>query len=271
MVLSEWKGKSRLWLKKAIFRHLAILIVASILGDAWKSAGMPPPSARPKGEALCRKLILSGQVSQGREWKGAIGQGWVFRVIPIASTAAEKESQRRYSGWDLVLDRADGLGVAGYPDALLLATPPYGSLNAREIGTTFGLRAQDALGWEPRPFRYLTSETDLARARGLFSRVTAPGKTDVAAQSELLQIIGRGSAGQFRVVDAKLRMGVHDPEFFAQKWAANFKNVPHTVEDGTQDSPLGEIRWVRFEATFWLPKTFTAAPEIVTATSKCAQ
>src|SRR5215469_15705482 len=87
----------------------------------------------------CRRLDLAAELESGREWRADIGQGWVFRVVPVQG----------HSGWDLVVDRDP---PAGYPDALLLATPPYNSLNEREIGATFGLRVQDALGWNPRTF-----------------------------------------------------------------------------------------------------------------------
>jgi hypothetical protein len=63
----------------------------------------------------CQRVELQGEVSAGQEWKTAFGQGWVFRVLPIAPQSAG------YSGWDLAIDREQ---PAGYPDALLLATQP---------------------------------------------------------------------------------------------------------------------------------------------------
>lgn len=86
---------------------------------------------------MCHRLDLQGEVRAAQEWRTAIGQGWVLQLLPIASPHNE------YSGWDLVVDQDP---PAGYPDALLLATLPYNSINEREIGTTFGLRAQDAIG-----------------------------------------------------------------------------------------------------------------------------
>ena len=67
-----------------------------------------------------------------------------------------------YSGWDMVVDR---IPPAGFPDALYLATPPYNSINQREIGTTYGLRAQDAIGWNPRSFRFLTDPAAFREAQ----------------------------------------------------------------------------------------------------------
>ena len=88
----------------------------------------------------------------------ALGQGWTFRVLPIPPLAAG------YSGWDLVVDRDP---PAGYPDALPLATLPYNSINEREVGTTFGLRAQDAAGWNPRSFRF-TDPAEFRKAQQWF-------------------------------------------------------------------------------------------------------
>jgi len=72
------------------------------------------------------QVVLTGEAGEGQQWRAAFGQGWAFRVLPIQPGPAG------YSGWDLVVDREQ---PAGYPDALLLATPPYNSINEREVGT----------------------------------------------------------------------------------------------------------------------------------------
>ena len=215
---------------------------------------------------MCRRVVLEGEVSKGAEWKAALGEGWVFRLVPIAGFG--------YSGWDLVVDRT-GL-EAGYPDALLLATPPYGSINEREIGTTFGLRAQDALGWEPRRFRFLNSAEELKRGRVLFRKVSrGDGPGDGGSQAdaaELLRMVAHASPGEFEVGDAKLIEGTGDAKPFAQRWAENFKNVPHTiVQDESGGRTEGEIRWVRFRVTLWLPKSFLPAAGVRSGMAKCSQ
>ena len=40
----------------------------------------------------CRKVMLSGEVNAGQEWKVGIGEGWVFRLMPIPG------SGRGYTG-----------------------------------------------------------------------------------------------------------------------------------------------------------------------------
>jgi hypothetical protein len=220
---------------------------------------------------MCRRITLTGEVEAGKEWKADIGEGWVFEVLPIAGAG--------YSGWDLAVDRKAGrMGdVAGYPDALLLATPPYGSLNEREIGTTFGLRAQDALGWEPRRFHFLSSPEDLRKGRVLFRAVTAAGvsaggRSRAAAAADLLRIVGGAAPGEFEVLEAKLTEGSGDAKPFAEAWARNVRNIPHTiVQSEGNGSERGEIVWIRFRASLWLGRGFRAAPGVSSKLAKCAQ
>ena len=70
---------------------------------------------------------------------------------------------------------------SGFPDAFLLATMPYDSINEREMGTTFGLRAQDAIGWNLRSSRFLLKPTDFRYAQQLF-RSTMATTTDRSTQ-----------------------------------------------------------------------------------------
>jgi hypothetical protein len=231
---------------------LLLLMVPVAAIPAPRGAAVTLVAAPSSGAGGCQKLQLSGEVKAGESWSASIGQGWTFRVLPIAP------SGRGYTGWDLVVDPpADG----GYPDALLLGTPPYGSLNEREIGTTFGLRAQDAIAWEPRRFHFLNTAKDVRSARELYRQVMAK-PSSASAASELLKLISSGtggslSSGQFKIVDARLATGTADPQVFARQWTAHLHQVPHSIvqQDAhvAEASPRGELLWIRFEATLWLP------------------
>ena len=105
--------------------------------------------------------------------------------------------QAAYSGWDLVVDREP---AAGFPDALLLATLPYNSINEREIGTTFGLRAQDAIGWNPRSFRFIVTPSDFREAQQLFRSLSANARPAI------------GESGDPRPVDRQAGRSAHSPE-----------------------------------------------------------
>lgn len=234
-------------------RHFPIAAVLCL-------AALPALHAQPRQPraAACVRISLSGQVNAGQEWNAPIGENWLFRVIPIKNA----------SGWDLVVDRTP---AAGYPDALLVATPPYNSINEREIGTTYGLRAQDALGWNPRSFHFLVDPAALRRAQQLFkelnrlSRPPRPGAPAAASPAdvrrsqllanELMTLEGHAATGRFEILDARITPGIADPAPFAQNWAIESQRTQHSLEPAAsgQPTPLGEFHWLKFSISLWLP------------------
>ena len=228
-------------------------------------------------KAGCSKVVIEGEVSSGQEWKSPIGQGWVFRVLPIQPV------QSGYSGWDLVVDRSQ---PAGFPDALLLATLPYNSINEREVGTTFGLRAQDAIGWNPRSFRFLSDPAAFREGQRIFRTLNADAPIPKAASKQtqdkspnarslgrLLELQKRASAGEFRILDARLVPGVADPAPFAQTWAMASSRTPHQVEPAAsgKSTALGALNWMRFSMTLWLPSGWKAPPQLHSTRSVCPE
>ena len=222
--------------------------------------------------AACTKVVIAGEVSARQEWKVAIGEGWVFRVVPIVA------GQSAYSGWDLIVDRAEG---AGFPDALLLATLPYNSINEREVGTTFGLRAQDAIGWNPRSFRFLTSPAALREAQQLYTMAVSSGWNLSAPKSRayahsvarLLELQNHAAAGEFRILDARLVPGIGDAQKFAENWALAAARMQHEVVAPVtgQATPAGSIEWMRFSVTLWLPSGWKTPAQLHPQTEKCSQ
>jgi hypothetical protein len=240
-----------------------LLIAAWVIGIGTPGSmfGAPVPS--------CEKVIFAGEVNAGEEWKGSLGEGWVFRVIPI------DPGQAAYSGWDLVVDRDEG---AGFPDALLLATPPYGSINEREIGTTFGLRAQDAIGWNPRSFRFVVDPASLRRAQQLFRDLPGASPSGVAGKDadtahKLMQETSRSAAGQFRILDARLTPGVADAAPFAETWAAQSARTPHELDTAPSTKPtaMGTLNWIRFNVTLWLPAGWKTPPSLRPVRGSCSE
>jgi len=209
----------------------------------------------------CRKLTVSGQIEAGRSWRQPIGQGWILRLVPIAGS---------YTGWDLTVDREPGLG---YPDALLLATPPYNSINEREIGTTFGLRAQDAIGWNPRSFRFLTDLQAFHEAQRLLPVVVSGARTAEAQRSgqRLMELALKGASGQLRIEDARLTPGIADPPSYAQAWALRAARLRHTeapASDG-KPTPRGALDWMRFTVTLWLPDAWVVPAGVASSQAPC--
>jgi hypothetical protein len=110
------------------------------------------------------------------------------------------------------------------------------------------------------------------------SRVESGVKPDAAAQgmasAELLAMIGdksRVAAGQFAVLDAKLKAGVADPPTFAQQWVMKLGQVPHTLVGSGVPTARGELLWVRFTVTIWLPNGWKALAGAQTEEAKCAE
>jgi hypothetical protein len=231
-------------------------------------------SAAPR-RASCRKIVLTGEVSAGLEWKAAFGEGWIFRVLPI------QPGHAGYSGWDLVVDREQ---PAGFPDALLLASPPYNSINEREVGTTFGLRAQDAIGWNPRSFHFLTNVAALREGQQLFRSISqlqsglsggaGPLHPDEALAAQRLMVLeAESSPGEFRILDARLTPGIADAAAYAQNWALASAKTTHTNEaaSGGGSTPLGQLHWMRFSIALWLPESWKAPPEIHASRAACSK
>jgi hypothetical protein len=241
------------------------------LGILALAATRDQSGAAPGGS--CQKVVLEGEVKAGQEWKASFGGGWVFRVLPI------QPGKAGYSGWDLVVDREQ---PAGFPDALLLATPPYNSINEHEVGTTFGLRAQDAIGWNPRSFHFLTDPDALRQSQKLFQvfggmkpGMGAPvaSSREGMAMERQLKINRKSSTGQFQIVDARLVPGVADPAPYAQNWALALSRTPHTFGQSAQgqSSPRGELRWMRFSITLWLPAAWKLPPDLHGVRAACSE
>jgi hypothetical protein len=224
-------------------------------------------SAHALAAKSCARLVLEGEVTAGHEWKTALGQGWVFRIVPVPPM------QAGYTGWGLVVDRAQ---PAGFPDALYLATPPFGSINEREIATTFGLRAQDVIGWNPRSFRFLIDQKSFKDAQQAY-RLAYPAAASSSAASadaanRLLEFRKNAASGELRILDARLVPGTADPAPFAQQWTLAASRTEHEIESSdAQGSPRGALRWMRFRLTLWLPSGW-AFPAGVNAThAACGQ
>jgi hypothetical protein len=232
------------------------------------SFAITPFCGRAAAASSCKKVVLQGEVNAGQVWQVSLGQGWVFRIQPI---------QAGYSGWDLVADREQ---PGGYPDALLLATPPYNSINEREIGTTFGLRAQDAIGWNPRSFHFLIDPAAFRQAQQLYLSLARDGKLSGSAAAAktasndmdlLLELEKERASGELRIEDSRLTPGVADPAPFAQAWALAAMRSRHQEQaapDG-ESSPRGSLAWMRFTLTLSLPASWKLPVELHGTPAAC--
>ena len=246
-------------------------------GAAWAILAMAASLACATDVRSCQKVVLTGEVSAGQEWKAAFGGGWVFRVLSI------QPGQAGYSGWDLVVDQEQPMG---FPDALLLATPPYNSINEHEVGNTYGLRAQDAIGWNPRSFRFLSNTAAFRESQKLYQSMSRDGELRLAGPEQsnqntpearstrrLMELQRQSSPGEFRILDAHLVPGISDAASYAQNWALASPKTRHTSEPatGARATPLGELHWMRFSITLWLPGAWKTPQELHARRTACPE
>ena len=254
------RGKRGALMRMGTWKRGAVWLLAEVLAIALVSSRAACAPVK-----TCLRAEFQGEVRAGQEWNAVLGQGWVFRIVPIAG----------YSGWDLVVDRDP---PAGYPDALMLATLPYDSINEREIGTTFGLRAQDAIGWNPRSFRFFTGTAQFREAQQRFRQLAAgkastPAPDNSVAMRRLLQLRESASTGEMRILDARLVPGTRDPKPFAQGWALAFSRTPHEIDPlpPGQAGTDGSLVWMRFALTLWLPDGWKSSPRIHPVRAPCPE
>jgi hypothetical protein len=213
-------------------RRIAAIFSSSLSAILLLALATPPAQALP---AACSKITIQGEVSSRQAWSAPLGQGWVLRLLPV-------QPADKYSGWDIVLNRTPGdrIEPAGFPDAVFLATPPYGSLNEREIATTYGLRAQDAIGWNPRTFRFLTDPAVFQAAQKLYlssPSLSSHSAADPKVSARLLDLIHSASQGELHILDARLAPGVADPAPYAQNWALAAARTPYQVLPSPSGQP----------------------------------
>jgi hypothetical protein len=163
------------------------------------------------------------------------------------------------------------------------------------------MRAQDAIAWEPRKFRFFTTMDRVQAARILYQSVFAGVKTGAGlehsgkesdkaiseratkASVDLLNLISNDPQmghGQFSITDARLVSGAGDPPAFASAWVAHLSQVPHTLEQVLPEassrssvisSESGQLRWVQFSVTLWLPAGWKVPPGVHSETANCAE
>lgn len=260
---------------KTLVLGLALLARCAGMGATQGGAAAAP------APHTCGTMVLNGEVSAGQGWKAAIGEGWTFRVLPIP----KGKTASVVGGWDLVVDRER---PAGFPDGLLMATPPYNLINPREIATTYGLRAQDAIGWNPRHFRFMTNRKDFRQAQRLYlfldrygqfggkAKAVATGRRKKAlkrAMARFVKLAKESSPGEFEIVDARLTPGMGPVKPYAANWALQSAKVQHVDEapPGGTPTALGNLGWMRFKVTLWVPGSWRAPKDVQQPRAPCPE
>ncbi len=236
------------------YASLVLLGLAASTSQAV-SAGSTP---------LCRTESIEGEVQAGQSFSRPIGNGlllilqptqagWILRVVPAGTRGSE-------------------VGQPGFHDYAELATPPYQSVTPLSVSTDFALRAQDAVGWNPRRFRFAASASAYASLLRAYQAFEAAGPNPAAPVSSALAAeVAQAADGVLTLLDARLVPGTADQAASAGAVSANFTNTAHTLAQSLpgEATPLGKLLDLRFRVELELPAKFEPAAGAKILTHVC--
>jgi hypothetical protein len=176
----------------------------------------------------------------------SLPSGWILRVLP-----ADKPRPPH--------------------DYAELATPPYRSVTPLLISTDYSFRAQDAVGWNPRSFRFASDERDFRALLKAYDEYEKRGADAAAAQQALAGLAARAPEGKLTILDAHLVPGTMDQVAAAAAVAAHFATTAHTIvrpADG-KATPLGRLTWMRFRIAMELPEGFRVDRGLIVSKRPC--
>ncbi len=211
-----------------------------------------------QGGGACKHITVPGEVKYGAAFEQTIGNGLEVYLQPIKS------------GWILRV-RPVGSGLAEH-DYAELATPPYNSVTPLSISTDFSFRAQDAVGWNPRGFRFAADQAAFQRLQEAYTTMMAAGTNPPAsAQQVMAKLVAQAYEGTFRILDARLVPGTADQWVQAGAVASHFTTTAHTLEQPTdgRESSLGKLVWLRFEVELNVPQSFAPAGRLKVEAKAC--
>ena len=207
---------------------LGVALLASAgAGDAPALGALPAP-------ARCSEAVIEGEVRAGQEFRKSFGGGLDILLEPIAS------------GW--VVRVLPTTGDRPPIDYAGIATPPYRSVSPLLVSTDFSFRAQDAVGWNPRRFRYASSARAFAALQAAYGRVTGVPATSEGDEEALARLASAQPGGVLEILDASLAPGTSDQTPAAGLLSSHFGTTAHRIEQpvGGRATALGRIGWMRF-------------------------
>ncbi len=191
-----------------------------------------PPKAPRSGQ--CLRAVIEGEVRAGesfaRNFGGglelrleAIAGGWVVRVLPSPGDRPQED----YAG---------------------IATPPYRSVSPLLVSTDFRFRAQDAVGWNPRRFRYARDARAFGELEAVYRRVAGTATPAAAEEARLAELVTSQPEGVLEILDASLAPGTADQTRAAGLVSSHYGTAAHRIEQpaGGRATALGCIGWMQF-------------------------
>ncbi len=180
-------------------------------------------------------VVIEGEVQAGEAFRRSMGRGLDLLLDPTPR------------GW--IVRVLPSTGPRPPEDLAELATPPFHSINPLLLTTDFGFRAQDVVGWNPRPFRYLR-RADLPAAEQAFRSIVASPHPSAEQQQAVVRIAGAAAEGRIEILDARLVPGTGDQSAAAGLVATHFLSTAHTIvaPEANNAGPLGRVEMLRFRA-----------------------
>jgi hypothetical protein len=235
-----------------------IFLIGGLAGMGLSSvAGWAAPVVvgKPSG---CVRGVVEGEVRAGESYVRPIGNGLEVMLEPLAS------------GWILRVLPVRGPRPAH--DYAELATPPYESVSPLLISTDFSFRAQDAVAWNPRHFRFAADERSFRQMAAMYAEYRRTDVPSAAVQDELAKLVSRMPEGTVQILDAHLVPGTADQAKTAAAVASHFGTTAHTLEQPANGkaSGLGRLTWIRFRISLELPPGFRADRGVVLEGRACS-
>jgi hypothetical protein len=256
----RWSSASKYWSSGSKFglRWLVAGVAVMAVGMGGGRAGVAAP-VKPAGSGACWRGVVEGEVRAGESFARPIGGGLEVRL----------EALSWGSGWLLrVLPVSGPRPVHDYAE---LATPPYASVSPLLLSTDFSFRAQDAVAWNPRRFRFAASAKEFAQMAAMYERYSRVSPPAAGVENELATVVSQAPEGTLQILDARLIPGTANQAQMAAMVASHFNTTPHTVEEPMQGkgSALGKLSWVRFRISLQLPRGFKAHPRLTKEIYPC--
>jgi hypothetical protein len=231
-----------------LFFPLRLVVVVVVAVGAFRTAeaqaGKTSSRTKPV-EAACRRVVFEGDVRAGEAYDKVFAKGLQFYLEPLPS------------GWIVRVLAADE--PRGPHDYAELATPPYRSVSPLLLSTDWSFRAQDAIAWNPRRFRYVGDRSTFQKLSALYSGVMA---NDPASSAKAAMLASTQPEAVMRVLDARIVPGLADQARMASMVAGHLAETPHTVDQSVAPSPLGRVEALRFRIEMILPRGAIAAPGV---------
>jgi hypothetical protein len=224
------RGRSVRVGKNAFVAAAVLAVSPALIGQAGAK------TAAGKMSPVCAPIVFEGQVRAGEGYEHVFTKGLRFYLEPLRS------------GWIVrVLSTSEPRGPHDYAE---LATPPYRSESPLLISTDWAFRAQDAIAWNPRRFRYAADHATFAALAAMYPGVMA---NDMKSESQVAKMVAAQPEVVLRILDARIAPGIADQWRVAGMVAQHLAETPFSIDSAAKPSPLGKIEELHFRVELALP------------------